>query len=66
MPVSEAGPRLPRQAPYAGPVTFESFSSAVVHPDLSNSLAVWRNLWDDSSDLAETAYSFMASRLTDH
>ena len=29
-------------------------------------LAVWRNLWDDSSDLAETAYSFMASRLTDN
>ena len=51
---------------YTGPVTFESFSSAVVHPDLSNNLAVWRNLWDDSLDLAETAYSFMASRLTDH
>jgi D-psicose/D-tagatose/L-ribulose 3-epimerase len=51
---------------YSGPVTFESFSSAVVHPNLSNNLAVWRNLWDDSLDLAETAYSFMASRLTDH
>jgi hypothetical protein len=37
-----------------------------VHPDLSNNLAVWRNLWSDSQDLAETAYSFMASRLTDH
>jgi D-psicose/D-tagatose/L-ribulose 3-epimerase len=55
-----------RRVGYTGPVTFESFSSAVVHPDLSNNLAVWRNLWDDSSDLAETAYSFMASRLTDH
>jgi D-psicose/D-tagatose/L-ribulose 3-epimerase len=55
-----------RTVGYTGPVTFESFSSAVVHPDLSNSLAVWRNLWDDSKDLAETAYSFMASRLTDH
>jgi D-psicose/D-tagatose/L-ribulose 3-epimerase len=27
---------------YQGAVTFESFSSAVVHPELSNDLAVWR------------------------
>ncbi|MGZ4608859.1 MAG: sugar phosphate isomerase/epimerase family protein, partial [Actinomycetes bacterium] len=54
-----------RSVGYTGPITFESFSSAVVHPDLSNALAVWRNLWDDSRDLAETAHAFMASRLTD-
>ena len=54
-----------RTVGYTGPVTFESFSSAVVHPDLSDNLAVWRNLWDDSQDLAQTAYSFMTSRLTD-
>ena len=42
---------------YTGPVTFESFSSAVVHPDLSNNLAVWRNLWDDSEDLGRTPTS---------
>ena len=48
---------------YDGIVTFESFSSAVVHPDLSNDLAVWRNLWDDGDDLARHAHSFMASRL---
>jgi hypothetical protein len=29
---------------YTGPITFESFSSAVVAPGLSNDLAVWRNL----------------------
>ena len=29
---------------YAGPLTFESFSSAVVSPSLSNTLCVWRNL----------------------
>jgi D-psicose/D-tagatose/L-ribulose 3-epimerase len=52
-----------RDIGYAGPVTFESFSSAVVHPDLSNTLAVWRNLWDDSRNLAETAFAFMAERL---
>jgi D-psicose/D-tagatose/L-ribulose 3-epimerase len=48
---------------YAGPVTFESFSSAVVHPELSNMLSVWRNLWDDGADLAEHAYAFMAEHL---
>ena len=37
---------------YRGPVTFESFSSAVVAPGLSNDLAIWRNLWDDGADLA--------------
>ncbi len=29
---------------YRGPLTFESFSSAVVSPSLSNTLCVWRNL----------------------
>jgi D-psicose/D-tagatose/L-ribulose 3-epimerase len=53
-----------RATGYQGMVTFESFSSAVVHPDLSNDLAVWRNLWDDGDDLARHAHSFMASRLS--
>jgi D-psicose/D-tagatose/L-ribulose 3-epimerase len=48
---------------YAGPVTFESFSSAVVHPELSNMLSVWRNLWDDGADLAQHAHAFMAEHL---
>jgi D-psicose/D-tagatose/L-ribulose 3-epimerase len=48
---------------YDGPITFESFSSAVVHPDLSNNLAVWRNLWSDGDDLARHARQFMATRL---
>ena len=34
---------------YGGPITFESFSTAVVDPALSNTLAVWRNLWDDNA-----------------
>ncbi len=53
-----------REVDYAGPVVFESFSSAVVHPTLSNQLAVWRNLWDDSEDLAKHAKAFLAERLT--
>jgi D-psicose/D-tagatose/L-ribulose 3-epimerase len=44
---------------YAGAITFESFSSAVVDPHLSNALAVWRNLWSDSDDLAATAKRYI-------
>jgi D-psicose/D-tagatose/L-ribulose 3-epimerase len=45
---------------YTGPMTFESFSSAVVDPQLSNTLAVWRNLWSDGMNLATKALSFMS------
>jgi D-psicose/D-tagatose/L-ribulose 3-epimerase len=44
---------------YQGPITFESFSSAVVSEDLSNNLCVWRNLWSDSGDLAKHARGFV-------
>ena len=46
---------------YAGPITFESFSSAVVSRHLSNTLAVWRNLWEDGMDLAVSAREFISS-----
>jgi D-psicose/D-tagatose/L-ribulose 3-epimerase len=48
---------------YTGPITFESFSSAVVAPGLSNDLAIWRNLWSDGEDLARHALSFMRNQL---
>jgi len=48
---------------YNGPVTFESFSSAVVDPVLSNQLGVWRNLWDDSAHLARHAHAVMTTGL---
>eukprot|EP00878_Enallax_costatus_P006048 GHUV01006344.1.p1 GENE.GHUV01006344.1~~GHUV01006344.1.p1 ORF type:complete len:330 (+),score=58.57 GHUV01006344.1:603-1592(+) len=44
---------------YEGPITFESFSSAVVSEDLSNNLCVWRNLWSDSADLAAHARGYV-------
>ena len=47
---------------YTGPVAFESFSSAVVDPALSNTLCVWRNLWSDSDDLASHALAYMKER----
>lgn len=48
---------------YDGPIAFESFSTAVVHPSLSRSLAVWRNLWRDSDDLGAHANSFIRGKL---
>lgn len=48
---------------YRGPITFESFSSAVVAPGLSNDLAVWRNLWTDGADLATHARGFIEQHL---
>jgi D-psicose/D-tagatose/L-ribulose 3-epimerase len=44
-------------------VTFESFSRAVVSPDLSDRLAVWRDLWTDGMDLAKQAREFIATGL---
>jgi D-psicose/D-tagatose/L-ribulose 3-epimerase len=48
---------------YSGPITFESFSSAVVMAGLSNDLAIWRNLWSDGDDLARHARAFIAGQL---
>lgn len=48
---------------YDGPITFESFSTAVVDPVLSRSLAIWRNLWDDGDDLAAHANSYIRGAL---
>ncbi|MBD3008068.1 MULTISPECIES: sugar phosphate isomerase/epimerase [unclassified Streptomyces] len=48
---------------YQGPITFESFSSAVVAPGLSHDLAVWRDLWADGADLAAHARSYIADQL---
>jgi D-psicose/D-tagatose/L-ribulose 3-epimerase len=48
---------------YDGPITFESFSSAVLAPDLTNALCIWRDLWTDSEDLARHARQFIADQL---
>lgn len=44
---------------YDGSIALESFSSAVIDPGLSHRLAVWRNLWTDSADLARHARRFV-------
>ena len=51
------------QIGYEGPIVFESFSSAVVAPPLSNALCIWRDLWTDSEDLARHAMQFMNANL---
>jgi D-psicose/D-tagatose/L-ribulose 3-epimerase len=52
-----------KQIDYQGIVTFESFSSAVVDPGLSYTLAIWRNLWTDNVDLARHARGFIDTQL---
>ena len=48
---------------YDGPIVFESFSSAVVAPDLSRMLGIWRNLWDDGDDLGAHANRFIRDKV---
>jgi D-psicose/D-tagatose/L-ribulose 3-epimerase len=48
---------------YRGPITFESFSSAVVSPTLSNDLSIWRNLWNDGPALAAHAHTYLTNSL---
>ena len=48
---------------YAGPITFESFSSVVLAPELTNALCIWRDPWRDSEQLARTARQFVDAQL---
>jgi D-psicose/D-tagatose/L-ribulose 3-epimerase len=48
---------------YDGPIAFESFSSAVISEAFASALAVWRNLWDDGTELARHAKSFIEEQL---
>ena len=48
---------------YQGPITFESFSSRVVGQPLEGILGIWRNLWEDSEDLATHALQYTRAQL---
>lgn len=48
---------------YSGPITFESFSSRVVGQPLEGILGIWRNLWEDSHDLASHALMYTKAQL---
>ena len=51
------------QVGYQGPITFESFSSAIIAPALSNAICIWRDLWTDSDDLAGHARQFIGAHV---
>ncbi len=48
---------------YAGPITFESFSSKVVGQPLEGILGIWRDLWSDGHDLSAHAKQFTEAHL---
>ncbi|WP_244493793.1 sugar phosphate isomerase/epimerase [Aureimonas sp. AU4] len=51
------------RARYEGPIAFESFSSRVVGQPLEGILGIWRNLWEDSRDLASHALMYTRAML---
>lgn len=55
--------RALHRAGYSGPIVFESFSSTIIAPELSNALCIWRDFWDDSEDLARHAHRFVTEQL---
>jgi D-psicose/D-tagatose/L-ribulose 3-epimerase len=48
---------------YDGVITFESFSSKVVDHNLTTILRIWRNMWDNSMDLAVQARRYMGEQV---
>jgi D-psicose/D-tagatose/L-ribulose 3-epimerase len=50
-------------ADYDGVITFESFSSKVVDELLTTTLRIWRNMWEDSMDLAVQARRYIGEQL---
>jgi D-psicose/D-tagatose/L-ribulose 3-epimerase len=50
-------------AEYDGVITFESFSSKVVDDNLTTTLRIWRDMWDNSMDLAVQARRYMGEEM---
>lgn len=48
---------------YAGPITFESFSSAVLPRSTSNTIGLWRESWVDPHYAAREAHGFLRAQL---
>jgi D-psicose/D-tagatose/L-ribulose 3-epimerase len=51
---------------YRGPITFESFSPAVLGPDFSNLVGLWRTLWTDPDQIAGDSLAFLRGHLAAH
>lgn len=50
---------------YPGPITFESFSGAVLSAETANDIGLWRSLWTDPARLARHANAFLRTHLAD-
>jgi D-psicose/D-tagatose/L-ribulose 3-epimerase len=53
------------RAGYEGPLTFESFSTAVISERFASALAIWRDPWQDGRDLALHAREFVERQLSE-
>ncbi len=51
------------QINYQGPIALEVFSSVVSNPSHSGRLAVWRDVWKDSVDIASHAFDYIHSQI---
>lgn len=49
---------------YDGPITFESFSPAVLGPELAGLIALWQPRWTDPDDVATKALAYMREQIT--
>nr|WP_319387855.1 sugar phosphate isomerase/epimerase [uncultured Cohaesibacter sp.] len=48
---------------YRGPIALEVFSSAITDPVHSAKLAIWRDTWSDSEDMASHAISYIKDQM---
>ena len=48
---------------YDGPIALEVFSAAIVNPQHSGKLAIWREVWSDSGDMARHAFAFIRNEI---
>ena len=48
---------------YAGPITYESFSSRVVGQPLTGILGIWRETWEDGDDLVGHAKAYTLAQM---
>jgi D-psicose/D-tagatose/L-ribulose 3-epimerase len=48
---------------YGGPITFESFSSAIHPRETANTIGIWRDPWTDPMTAATNAHAFLTAQL---
>ena len=48
---------------YAGPISFEAFSSSCCNPFIAGKAAIWRSLFEDGEDVARLALEYLQSSM---